>query len=180
MRTRSSRWKWYAERQRIAQSAPRGATPMPVRKQHDLPRSRAAEDVPNARPQVPTSESYVAKLAELWVKRYRTDYVANAQDGARQRASFASLRCNKALAYALSGTKESTPMDLAALWRVEQGTLVHNGLQSVLDDLPKHIAGTGEMKVRVNDDFGATVDFTFLEYGAEKLAPYRLTMELKT
>ena len=83
----------------------------------------------------------VPLLAQRWFEQYVADgqlHRAKAMPERRFRASWASKRCDRSLQSALNDVEPSNPSTLADYWRFGLGTLVHNGLESVIHTLFEH------------------------------------------
>jgi len=86
----------------------------------------------------PVRPVFAEKIATTWFDKYLD---AGNADKARAipelpyRASYASKRCDRQLWYALRGTPESEPLTIASAWTMGLGTMVHDALQSVVDDV---------------------------------------------
>jgi len=108
-----------------------------------MPITRSLEDLPRAnRPDgnTPAVNNFVAEaLAKAWYD----DYLARGEDelglaipeAGPYRASYASTRCDRALWYKLTGVHASNPPGIADAWRFGIGTLIHEGLQPVVEQI---------------------------------------------
>lgn len=110
----------------------KGAPDMPPRKDHSgLPTSTK----PPARP---PSKNLI--FLQPVIDRWHEEILANdeylpAIAGRPYRGSMAGLRCDRQLFYALTGVERTVPRSVADSWRLNLGTMVHDGLQDVLDNL---------------------------------------------
>lgn len=106
---------------------------MPIIADHsNLPlRTSGADRSPVKRPVV------VPVLAQKWFDTMSDKDTARPMAVAdrRFRASWAGKRCDRSLAYALTGKPESEPNTLADYWRFGLGTMVHEYLQQAFTDL---------------------------------------------
>ena len=108
-----------------------------------MPINRSIQDLPRAdRPEgnIPAKNNFVAEaIADAWYDAY----IANGEDqlghaipeAGPYRGSFASKRCNRALAYGLERIQPSNPPTQADMWRMGLGSTVHEMLQRIVADL---------------------------------------------
>lgn len=100
----------------------------------DLPFQRGSGDPPRAVPRL------VTKLAEAWHAQLVDGFAHGAIPELPYRGSDSSKRCDRQLQYALQKLPDSDPNDIASIWRMNTGTMVHEALQSVF---PAAFAGDG-------------------------------------
>lgn len=99
----------------------------------ELPRSQGVDGTP------PSKNNFVAqRLADAWFQQYIDE---GHMDKARAipelpyRASYASMRCDRQLFYALAEEPASEPFTVASAWAMGLGTLVHEHLQDAVHKL---------------------------------------------
>jgi hypothetical protein len=140
---------------------------MPINKDlSELPAADRAVGVP------PAADNYVA---EALANRWFANYLASGQDAKARalpelpyRASYASKRCDRQLYYALSDTPESEPLTPASAWTMGLGTMVHDHLQRVIQEMwpnaeceptidlrPLGIPGSGHADIVVTESDGS-------------------------
>ena len=120
----------------------------------------------------PVRDNVIAeRLADNWFDKY---IEAGNADKARAipelpyRASYASKRCDRQLYYALAGVPESEPLTPASAWTMGIGTMIHDAMQSVVEELwpdaeceptidltPIGIPGSGHADMVLTDDDGS-------------------------
>lgn len=102
---------------------------------------RDLSDLPKAVPVSfePVRDNVIAeRLADNWFDKYIEDgnaAKARAIPELPYRASYASKRCDRQLYYALSDTPESEPLTPASAWTMGIGTMIHDAMQSVIEEL---------------------------------------------
>jgi hypothetical protein len=109
---------------------------MPINKHlDDLPRRSEQSGMPPAR------NNFVAEaVAQAWAESHESDAatreLAHAiPEAGPYRGSFASMRCNRQLWYALRDEPKSRELGLADYWRFGMGHIVHEMLQRIAADL---------------------------------------------
>ena len=100
----------------------------------DLPRAdRPAGNTPS------TNNFLVQRIAEAWEKKnaeeYDRDLARAIPEAGPYRASYAGVRCNRAMYYKMKGIEVSNPLSLADYWRFALGHTVHEMLQEIAADL---------------------------------------------
>lgn len=100
----------------------------------DLPRAQRPEG------NTPSKNNFlVQRIAEAWEKKdqeiHDRDLSLAIPDAGPYRASYAGVRCNRALYYKLGGTEVSNPLGLADYWRFALGHTVHEMLQEIAAEL---------------------------------------------
>lgn len=102
----------------------------------DLSNLPSAGDKP-ARP--PSKNSIIVQpVAEAWHRQYLAsgdDEYLPAIAGRRFRASWAGMRCDRQVFYAMAGVERSEPLSMASVWRMKLGNLVHDELGNLMDAL---------------------------------------------
>lgn len=103
---------------------------MPVaRDLSDLPSGSTQEGRPPRRPRV------VTKLAEVWAANFGNENAEHAiPEAGPYRGSWASKRCDRQLQYGLDKTPKSNPPDLAGIYRMNIGTMVHEKFQQYMEE----------------------------------------------
>lgn len=110
----------------------KGAPDMPPRKDHSgLPTSTR----PPARP--PSKNLlFLQPVMDLWHRQIlANDEYLPAIPGRPYRGSMAGLRCDRQLFYALTDVERTVPRSIADSWRMNLGSMIHHGLQEILDSL---------------------------------------------
>lgn len=77
---------------------------------------------------------FVEAIAQSWYTKYIDDgnaYRSTAVEGLPYRASYAALRCDRQLFYAMKGVERPLP-NIADAYRMSLGTLVHAGLEPAI------------------------------------------------
>jgi len=119
---------------------------MPVAKDlSDLPKA----DKPTGLPPV-TEPSFVNVIAESWFNQYLANgehMRSKADESLPYRASYAALRCDRQLHYAMSGVERPVP-NIADAYRMSLGTLVHSGLESAIHEAFPLAAFEAEVDLR--------------------------------
>lgn len=105
-----------------------------------MPINRSIEDLPRATPEggrPPSKNPWLAQaVAEKWAELNPDEQLDHAlPDAGPWRASYAAVRCDRALWYRMRGIEAANPPGLAAIWRMNQGTLVHDSIQGIIHDI---------------------------------------------
>ncbi len=93
---------------------------------------------PEARAAHPPSNKpfFAQAIGDAWYQQYKDDGKDTLElavpEAGPYRASYAGKRCDRQLYYALAGTPESNPSDLADAWRFELGHRVHDMAQEMV------------------------------------------------
>jgi len=105
-----------------------------------MPINRSIEDLPRATPEggrPPSKNHWLATgIAEKWAELNPDEHLDHAlPEAGPWRASYAAVRCDRALWYRMRGIEAANPPGLAAIWRMAQGTLVHDSIQGIVDEI---------------------------------------------
>lgn len=101
--------------------------PIPFTPDDSLPPRPGGERAPRRQPIL----SHL--LAQRWFEELDDAFSQPAiPEAGPYRASMANSRCNRQLAYQLAGTERTNPMTVADAWRMNIGTMVHDGLMDTL------------------------------------------------
>jgi hypothetical protein len=97
---------------------------MPINKNlSDLPAAETREGV------TPDADPFIGRaIAEAWLSENFSDEKAHAVEGTSFRFSMAGA-CSRELAYYMTDTPISDPVDAAGAWRMSLGTMVHEAVQ---------------------------------------------------
>jgi hypothetical protein len=99
---------------------------MPINRDlSDLPSSSGYGDPPRAVPRL------VTKLAEAWHAQLTDEFAHGAIPELPYRGSDSGKRCDRQLQYSLSKLPDTDPNDIASVWRMNIGTMVHEAIQRI-------------------------------------------------
>lgn len=108
-----------------------------------MPIRRNLEDMPTVAPSdlsiLPSKNPFVVTaLAEAWYADWQAQGMLEYKSAIPElpyRASNAAMRCDRQQWYALTDTPRSEEDDIAGIWRMALGTMVHEALERVMDSL---------------------------------------------